>query len=319
MVSIVHRVRLSSEPDAGTKLGGASVLTTILTTIKTIHPIAMDTEGSVSMALRDALRILLRNVQPSLPPELIFLILSFLPKPEFREPAKRNWRTWTQNAALCHRSEELWQTEWLVSLAKVNRQLDELLRPLIWTNVAIYCDTGVEKIAWIERLRRHLEQNPADRRSIRRLTLDLTVNHDYLVRLGYPFDNVEEFIEETTQLGWPFESIEAYEEECIRLASIFPEHLRTLQVNCGQLRLPSSAWSHIANRCPSLAILRVDANAEDHACEFTNDMAGGRPLVDTFDLQSARTLDILMRMTALKSAATLERTTHSIWYDRSEG
>lgn len=241
---------------------------TIISTFDTILPIAMDAEGSVSKALPIALRILLGNARPSLPPELIVGVSTFLLEPEAPDESMPVYdRSWSQNAALCHPNEELWTLEWLTSLAKVNRELGELLRPLLWTNVAIYVDANAANLALIIRLREHLEQNSDDRRAVRRLTLDLTVEDDYLARIGQPFDNINDWVEDTDMHDWPFKGIEGYEEECIRLAAVFPENLRTLQINCGQLRLHPKALGHIADRCTSLAVARIDANAERCPCE----------------------------------------------------
>lgn len=230
-------------------------------------PTSAAAAAAVSGALQDAFAILLRNIRPSLPPELIVHVYSFLSEPIGNKGDPPNaYRSFSSNATLRQPNEELLQVDWLISLAKVNRELDELLRPLLWTNVAIYVDYQAENVALVERLRKHLERYPEDRQAISRLTLDLTVSDEFNARKMGVLTDVDDFLDMQGE-DWPFQGIEGYEEECVRLAAAFPEDLRLLHVNCPQLRLPAKAWELIAHRCSKLAVARIDVGSEFLPCK----------------------------------------------------
>lgn len=230
----------------------------------------MNAAAAVSGALQHAFAILLRNIRPSLPPELIVHVYSFLPEPVGNKDDvdPDDHRYFSSNPALRQPNEELWQTNWLLSLAKVNRELDELLRPLLWTNVAIYIDYEGANAMLIGRLRKHLERCPRDRQAISYLTLDLTISDEFYERRNRIGSDVKVFMDFHGE--WPFEGMEGYEEECVQLAAVFPENLYALHVNTGQLRLPVKAWQHIAQRCSKLAVARIDAGSDWAPCECSD-------------------------------------------------
>lgn len=179
------------------------------------------------------------------------------------------WRPWSQtdcNSRL--RLDEVWsvrvQESWLLACSQVNRQLRELLLPMLWRNVSLVTGGSVDRLNLIDLLTLHL---PSKQRFIRTLRFGpLAFAADSLHHLGHPLVDVNTFFSDS--VGCKYQNQAQFESAVERMCEVFPSSLHTFHLDCGQLRLTPYAWECIARRCPLLTVVRLDAREEQEACAY---------------------------------------------------